>query len=56
MRQGQAGQVLAEMLAVAAALSAALLLPFLNGDSVASLLLKVLVDYLRAQSYLLSIL
>lgn len=56
MKCPQAGQVMVEVLLVAAALSVALLLPFVNGRSVAIVLLGALVDYLRAESYLLSIL
>jgi hypothetical protein len=52
----QSGQAFAEMLLLGAALSAALLLPFIDGQSVATLLLSTLVDYLRSQSFLLSIL
>jgi hypothetical protein len=50
------GQAFAEMLLLAAALSAALLLPYIEGQSVATLLLATLTDYLRSQSFLLSIL
>jgi hypothetical protein len=56
MRRGTSGQVLVEVLVVVAALCVALLLPFIQGRSAASLLLTTLVSYLRAQSYLLSIL
>jgi hypothetical protein len=45
-----------EVLVVTAALAVALLLPFVHGQCVATLLLSALVDYLRAQSYVLSIL
>ncbi len=55
-RRRQSGQAIAEFLLLAAALSAALLLPFLQGQSVATLLLSTLGDYLRSQSFLLSIL
>jgi hypothetical protein len=55
-RRRQSGQAIAEFLLLAAALSAALLLPFLQGRSVATLLLSTLGDYLRSQSFLLSIL
>jgi hypothetical protein len=56
MKHTQAGQVMVETLIVAAALAVALLLPYAHGQSVASLLLESLLDYLRAESYLLSIL
>lgn len=56
LNSNQSGQVLAEFLLLAAALSAALLLPFIQGQSVATLLLSTLTDYLRSQSFLLSIL
>lgn len=56
MTRAQSGQVLVEVLVVAVALSVALLLPFMQGRSAASLLLTTLVSYLQAQSYLLSIL
>lgn len=56
MKRTQSGQVLVEVLVVVAALSVALLLPFFQGKSAASLLLTTLVSYLQAQSYLLSIL
>jgi len=56
MKRMQAGQVMVEMLIVAAALAVALLMPYVHGRSVASLLLESLLEYLRAESYLLSIL
>jgi len=50
------GQAMAEFLVVAAALAMALLLPYLHGQSVASLLLGALLGSLRAQAYLISVL
>lgn len=50
------GQVMVEVLVVGAALAVALLLPFVNGQSVAAMLLTALVEWARAQTYLLSIL
>jgi len=50
------GQALAEFLVVIAALIAALLLPVLNGRSAARFLLEAILESLRAQAYLISIL
>jgi hypothetical protein len=56
VKVAQQGQVMVEVLVLGVALSIALLLPFANGRSVAALLLANLVEWLRAQTYLLSIL
>jgi hypothetical protein len=50
------GQALIEFLVVAAALVTALVLPVVNGRSAAGLLLAAILDHLRAQAYLISIL
>jgi cadmium resistance protein CadD (predicted permease) len=50
------GQAMTEFLLVTAALVFALLTPFVQGKSVAGLLLDALLGSLRAQAYLLSIL
>ena len=50
------GQAMVECLVVAAALTMALLLPYLHGQSIASLLLDAFLGSLRAQAFLLSIL
>jgi hypothetical protein len=47
---------MAECLVIAAALATALLLPYLHGQSVASLLLSALLGSLRAQAFLMSVL
>lgn len=50
------GQAMVEFLLVAAVLAFALFFPYLQGHSVAALLLHALMDCLRARSYLVSIL
>lgn len=50
------GQSSAEFLAIACALALALFVPYLHGESVATLLLRALMQSLRARSFLLSIL
>lgn len=52
----QAGQAMAEFLLVAGALALALFYPYLQGESVATWLLRALMRCLRARSFLLSIL
>jgi hypothetical protein len=51
-----AGQAMAEFLLVSSALALALFFPYLDGRSVASLLVRALMECLRARSYLISIL
>lgn len=51
----QAGQAMVEFLLVGSALAVALFFPYLHGRSVASLLVHVSMEYLRASSYLISI-
>jgi len=51
-----AGQSSAEFLAIACALALALFVPYLHGDSVATVLLRALMHSMRARSFLLSIL
>lgn len=50
------GQALAEFLVVVAGLVTALLLPIINGRSAARILLEAILESLRAQAYLISIL
>lgn len=52
----QQGQSIAEFLLVCAALVASLFLPYLNGESVVTLLLRSLMRAARARSFLVSIL
>lgn len=54
-RTFHAGQAMAEFLVVTSALAVALFYPYLNGESVATLLLRALMRCLRARSFLLSI-
>jgi hypothetical protein len=49
------GQAMVEFLLVSAALAIALFFPYLQGRSVASLLLHSLLECFRARSYLISI-
>ena len=56
MRRGQAGQAMSECLVVTAALALALLYPYVQGESVATMLLRALMRVLRARSFLVSIL
>ena len=49
------GQAMTEFLIISAALSLALLYPYLNGESVATLLLRTLLRVARARSFLVSI-
>lgn len=56
MKHSTRGQALAEFLVVVAALVTALLLPVINGRSAARLLLEVILESLRTQAYLISIL
>jgi hypothetical protein len=51
-----AGQAMAEFLLVSSALALALFFPYLDGRSVASLLVHALMESFRARSYLISIL
>lgn len=55
-RASQFGQAMAEFLIVAGALAVALFYPYLQGESVATLLLRALMRCLRVRSFLLSIL
>jgi hypothetical protein len=50
------GQVLAEYLLVVAALVLALFLPYVDGDSVAVLLARSLLEFFRGMSFVMSIL
>lgn len=52
----QQGQALAEFLVVASAMALALFYPYVQGESVATLLLRVLMRTLRVRSFLVSIL
>lgn len=52
----QTGQAMTEFLVVASALALALLYPYVNGESVATLLLRALLRAARARSFLVSIL
>lgn len=56
MMRAQRGQAMAEFLVVSSALSLALFYPYLNGESVATLLLRALMRLSRARSFLVSIL
>ena len=49
------GQALTEFLVVAAAMAVALFYPYLQGESVVTLLLRALMRALRARSFLISI-
>jgi hypothetical protein len=51
----QRGQAMAEFLVVGSALALALFFPYLDGRSVASLLVHALMECFRARSYLMSI-
>lgn len=44
-----------EFLVVTASLAAALFYPYVNGESVATLLLRVLMRVMRARSFLISL-
>lgn len=55
-RPGQSGQGMAEFLVIASALAVALFYPYVQGESVATWLLRALMSCLRARSFLLSIL
>lgn len=52
----QHGQALAEFLVVTGALALALFYPYVQGESVATLLLRALLRVLRVRSFLVSIL
>ena len=54
-RRVQAGQAMTEVLVVAGALAVALFYPFLHGESVSTLLVRALMQCLRARTFLLSI-
>ena len=56
MTAHERGQALIEFLVVVVALVTALLLPLANGRSAAGLLLEAVLEHLRAQAYLISIL
>lgn len=49
------GQAITEFLVVAVALAVALFYPYLQGESVVTLLLRALMRALRARSFLISI-
>jgi hypothetical protein len=51
----QCGQSLSEFLIVVAAMAAALFYPYLDGESVATMLLRALMRVLRARSFLVSV-
>lgn len=53
---GHAGQASVEFVVVASALAMALFLPYLHGESVATLLLRALMRSMQARSFLISIL
>lgn len=55
-RHAQSGQAMAEFLLVAGALAVALFYPFIDGESVSTLLLRSLMQCMRARTFLLSIL
>lgn len=54
-RMRQPGQAMAEFLLVSAAVAFALFYPYVQGRSVTALLMHALLDSLRAQSFLISI-
>lgn len=56
MRRQGGGQVLAEYLVVVTGLAAALFLPYVDGHSVAVLLVRSLLGYLRGATFVTSIL
>lgn len=56
MKARQRGQAMAEFLLVAGAMALALFYPYLQGESVATLLLRSLMRVLRARSMLISVL
>ena len=51
----QSGQALSEYLIVVASLATALFYPYLDGESVATMLLRALMRVLRARSFLVSV-
>jgi len=55
MNARQQGQAMAEFLLVGTALAMALFLPYVDGRSVAGLLLHALMECFRARSFLISI-
>lgn len=56
MKHCCSGQSSVEFLVVGAAVALALFLPYLHGESVATLLLRALMHSMRARSFLVSIL
>lgn len=56
MSARQCGQAMVEFLVVAGAMALALFYPYLHGESVATLLLRALMQVLRARSLLISVL
>lgn len=56
MTRLQCGQAMSEFLAVCAALALALFYPYVNGESVITLLMRTLMGVARARSFLVSIL
>lgn len=56
MTRLQSGQAMSEFLVVCAALALALFYPYVNGESVITLLLRTLMGVARARSFLVSIL
>jgi hypothetical protein len=56
MSARQQGQAMVEFMVVAGAMALALFYPYLQGESVATLLLRSLMRVLRARSMLISVL
>jgi len=54
-RAVQSGQAMTELLIVAASLAIALFYPYVNGESVVTLLLRALMRVMRARSLLISV-
>lgn len=52
----QSGQSMSEVLLITAALALALFHPYLHGESVATVLLRALLQVMRARAFLVSIL
>jgi hypothetical protein len=54
-RQRYSGQALTEFLVVATSLALALFYPYVNGESVVTLLLRTLMRAMRARAFLVSV-
>ena len=55
-RMLQSGQSMSEVLVIAAALAVALFYPYVQGESAATVLVRALLQAMRARSFLVSIL